>query len=85
MNWKKINRLRLTGGWTQMRARGKKLQAGKALPFFAAGISSVIHPRNPHVPTVHFNYRYFEIVGEDGQKMVSYFKVSYLKKKKLNC
>ncbi|KAG6808870.1 hypothetical protein H0H92_002519 [Tricholoma furcatifolium] len=31
------------------------------LPFFAAGISLVIHPRNPHAPTVHANYRYFEI------------------------
>lgn len=53
----------------QMRARGKDLPI-KELPFFAAGISSVIHPRNPHVPTVHFNYRYFEVVKEDGEKMV---------------
>ena len=30
-------------------------------PFFAAGISLVIHPRNPYAPTVHANYRYFEI------------------------
>mmetsp|Transcript_28248 Transcript_28248/g.52046 ORF Transcript_28248/g.52046 Transcript_28248/m.52046 type:complete len:368 (-) Transcript_28248:474-1577(-) len=30
------------------------------VPFFAAGISSVMHPRNPHCPTMHFNYRYFE-------------------------
>jgi coproporphyrinogen III oxidase len=28
--------------------------------FFAAGISLVIHPRSPRVPTVHANYRYFE-------------------------
>lgn len=27
------------------------------VPFFAAGISSVMHPRNPHAPTMHFNYR----------------------------
>lgn len=33
----------------------------EGLPFFAAGISLVIHPRNPHAPTVHANYRYFEI------------------------
>ncbi|KAJ3749598.1 coproporphyrinogen III oxidase [Lentinula detonsa] len=31
------------------------------LPFFAAGISLVIHPKNPHAPTCHANYRYFEI------------------------
>ena len=30
------------------------------VPFFAAGISSVLHPWNPHAPTMHFNYRYFE-------------------------
>jgi coproporphyrinogen III oxidase len=31
-----------------------------SIPFFAAGISSVMHPKNPFAPTVHFNYRYFE-------------------------
>lgn len=30
------------------------------LPYFATGISIVIHPRNPHAPTCHLNYRYFE-------------------------
>lgn len=27
--------------------------------FFATGISLVIHPVNPHVPTIHANFRYF--------------------------
>ena len=27
------------------------------VPFFACGISSVMHPKNPHCPTMHFNYR----------------------------
>lgn len=45
----------------QMRSRGKPLNEGNDLHFFAAGVSSVIHPRNPHVPTIHFNYRYFEV------------------------
>ena len=45
----------------QMNARGKKLPEGKEMPFFACGISSVIHPKNPFVPTIHFNFRYFEV------------------------
>ncbi|XP_063299422.1 oxygen-dependent coproporphyrinogen-III oxidase, mitochondrial [Pelobates fuscus] len=53
----------------QMKSRGKNLKTkdGK-LPFCAMGVSSVIHPKNPHVPTIHFNYRYFEIEEEDGNK-----------------
>ncbi|WWD20078.1 hypothetical protein CI109_104552 [Kwoniella shandongensis] len=31
------------------------------VPYFATGLSIVMHPRNPHVPTVHLNYRYFEL------------------------
>lgn len=30
-------------------------------PFEAQGVSLVIHPLNPYVPTVHFNVRYFEV------------------------
>ncbi|XP_054002415.1 oxygen-dependent coproporphyrinogen-III oxidase [Hylaeus anthracinus] len=50
----------------QMRARGKVMDDKKPTPFFAAGVSAVIHPRNPMVPTIHFNYRYFEIENHDG-------------------
>ncbi len=32
--------------------------------FFATGISLVIHPKNPFVPTVHANYRYFEVTND---------------------
>lgn len=32
-------------------------------PFAACGISLVIHPLSPRVPTVHMNLRYFETVG----------------------
>lgn len=31
------------------------------LPFYAAGLSMVVHPKNPFNPTTHLNYRYFEL------------------------
>ena len=41
--------------------------------FFACGISLVLHPRSPMVPTVHANYRYFEVYGKDGNVLDSWF------------
>lgn len=43
--------------------RSKGMAPGERVPFFACGLSSVMHPRNPHCPTMHFNYRYFETDG----------------------
>ena len=34
--------------------------------FFATGVSLVFHPRNPMIPTVHLNVRYFELSDDDG-------------------
>jgi coproporphyrinogen III oxidase len=34
--------------------------------FFAAGVSVVMHPRNPHAPSAHCNVRYFETRAPDG-------------------
>jgi coproporphyrinogen III oxidase len=41
--------------------------------FFACGLSLVIHPENPHVPTVHANWRYFELYDRNGQVVTSWF------------
>jgi coproporphyrinogen III oxidase len=41
--------------------------------FFVAGMSIVAHPRNPKVPTVHLNVRYFEIVAADGTSIDAWF------------
>lgn len=40
----------------------EKLGAPKEeLPFYATGVSLVIHPRSPMVPTTHANWRYLEL------------------------
>ncbi len=41
-------------------AMQKMFGVGEA-DFFACGLSLVIHPKNPMVPTVHANWRYFEM------------------------
>lgn len=49
--------------------------AGRA--FTALGVSLVFHPRNPYVPTTHFNLRYFEAAGGDGLEPVWWFGGGY--------
>jgi coproporphyrinogen III oxidase len=41
--------------------------------FFACGLSLVIHPKNPYVPTVHANWRYFELFDSENQVIDSWF------------
>jgi coproporphyrinogen III oxidase len=41
-------------------------------PFQAMGVSLVIHPNNPFVPTSHANVRFF-IAGEEGQENIWWF------------
>lgn len=51
----------------KMRANHKAIDTTvDSLPFFAAGLSMVLHPINPMAPTVHLNYRYFETENPDG-------------------
>ncbi len=41
--------------------------------FFACGLSLVLHPKNPMVPTVHANWRYFEMYDKEGKLVDSWF------------
>ena len=41
--------------------------------FFACGLSLVIHPKSPMVPTVHANWRYFEMYDQDGNIVDQWF------------
>ena len=38
----------------------------KNAKFYACGLSLVIHPKNPMIPTVHANWRYFEMYDDNG-------------------
>ncbi len=50
---------------TQLKIQGAK--------WFACGLSLVIHPGNPFVPTVHCNYRMFELYNENDEVMDRWF------------
>lgn len=41
--------------------------------FFACGLSLVLHPINPFVPTVHANWRYFEMYNSSGDIVNQWF------------
>ncbi|WBL22449.1 oxygen-dependent coproporphyrinogen oxidase [Zunongwangia sp. HRR-M8] len=41
--------------------------------FFACGLSLVIHPKSPMIPTVHANWRYFEMYDKDGTTLDQWF------------
>ena len=41
--------------------------------FFACGLSLVLHPKNPMVPTVHANWRYFEMYDKSGAIVDQWF------------
>jgi len=57
-----------------MRAHHKSLDpTAESLDFFAAGLSMVLHPKNPMAPTVHLNYRYFETMNDDGTAKAWWF------------
>jgi coproporphyrinogen III oxidase len=50
-----------------MSDRGKQIDTSVLAEYslFAVGVSMVIHPVNPMVPTIHLNYRYLEITRQD--------------------
>ena len=53
-------------------AMQKMFNVGEA-DFFACGLSLVIHPKSPMVPTVHANWRYFEMYDEQGNIIQQWF------------
>ena len=68
------------GGCGYSHVRGRALPASATqhrgdladAPFEAMGVSLVMHPRNPHVPTVHMNVRMLAAT-QDGREPVVWF------------
>lgn len=50
----------------------KRLEVTEA-QFFACGLSLVIHPHSPMIPTVHANFRYFELYDSQGERVDCWF------------
>lgn len=57
-----VNTSAVWGKLPERMAQRMEVEAGT---FFATGISLVIHPRNPMLPTVHMNLRYFDMHNGD--------------------
>jgi coproporphyrinogen III oxidase len=70
-----INRSVVEGSMPGASAQRLGAQVGGAeeTGFFVAGMSLVLHPRSPMIPTVHLNVRYFEMTGPDGAVLDYWF------------
>lgn len=52
---------------------GGRIPEGVTPHFFATGVSVVVHPRSPMVPTTHLNVRYFELTDADGRLLDAWY------------
>lgn len=65
-----VNTSVVHGEVTDLMRAQLKIEGSK---WFACGLSLVIHPLNPYVPTVHANWRYFELYNEREIHVDSWF------------
>lgn len=52
---------------------GARTSGSNPSRFFVTGVSLVIHPGSPMIPTVHLNVRYFELTGPLGEPIDAWF------------
>src|SRR5690242_6907629 len=65
-----VNTSVVFGGVTEPMRKQLKIDGAK---WFACGLSLVLHPFNPFVPTVHCNYRMFELYNENDEVIDRWF------------
>jgi coproporphyrinogen III oxidase len=69
-----VNRSVVAGALSADAARRLALPTDDCVEtFFATGVSVVVHPRNPMVPTVHLNVRYLELRDGEGRVRAAWF------------
>src|SRR5262249_38758408 len=63
-----INRSAVSGVLPASAAQrlGARVASGDKTLFYATGVSLVVHPRSPMVPTVHLNVRWFDLTDPAG-------------------
>ena len=63
-----VNRSAVKGAMSGETAQrlGARVPLDMDAHFYATGMSLVLHPRSPMVPTVHLNVRYFELIDPAG-------------------
>lgn len=61
-----VNFSHVTGAQLPPSAAAARPELG-GKPWEAMGVSLVLHPRNPHAPTVHMNVRFFSTVNADNE------------------
>ncbi|MBA5630083.1 oxygen-dependent coproporphyrinogen oxidase [Moheibacter lacus] len=65
-----VNISRVFGELPETMQKALNVSSGK---FFACGLSMVIHPKSPKVPTTHANWRYFEMYDDNGNVVDQWF------------
>ncbi len=65
-----VNTSVVYGDVTDLMRKQLKIKGDK---WFACGLSLVIHPANPYVPTVHANYRMFELYNNNAEVTDQWF------------
>ena len=64
-----VNRSAVSGTLPAAAAQrlGARVSGTEDTRFFATGVSLVVHPHSPMVPTVHLNVRYFDLTDAEGR------------------
>lgn len=65
-----VNISKVYGELPETMQKALNVSSGK---FFACGLSLVIHPKSPHIPTTHANWRYFEMYDKEGNVVDQWF------------